>query len=70
MAKSRCLPETDSVRRNGQAVNQNGFSDHLPITITVTEAVGSRNNFGGTRTLASHLRAVWDAVNGAGDGYS
>ena len=29
--------KADPVRRNGQAGHQNGFSDHFPITIRVTE---------------------------------
>jgi hypothetical protein len=33
----RCLSQASPVRRNGQAVNQNGFSDHFPTSMTVTE---------------------------------
>jgi hypothetical protein len=35
--QSKCLPEADPVRGMGKSVNQNGFSDHFPITMTVTE---------------------------------
>jgi hypothetical protein len=35
--QSRYLPEAIRFGRMGKPVNQNGFSDHYPITMTVTD---------------------------------
>jgi hypothetical protein len=35
--RSRSLPQANPIRRNGDPANQNGFSDHFPITMTATE---------------------------------